>query len=60
MNEERNLTDADVDAIVNALKKSVVEEFYADLGKGVWAYVKKAFFVAVIAIAAYGAIKWHT
>lgn len=54
MGDERRLTDADVKAIVNSLKKSVVDEFYVDLGRGLWGYLKKALFVAAVSIAAYG------
>lgn len=53
---DRNLTDGDVEAIVNALEKRMTEKFYADLGRGVWGYVKKAIVIAVIAVAAYGAL----
>lgn len=51
---ERKLSDADVAAIVTQLRKEVIENFYIDIGKGVWAAVQRAFIVALIAIAAYG------
>lgn len=53
---ERNLTDADVDAIVTALEARVVANFYRNLGAGVWEYVKKAVLTAVFVVAAYGAV----
>ncbi len=52
---DRTLTDADVEAVAAALEKRLTEKFYADLGRGVWAYARKAFVVVVLAIAAYGA-----
>lgn len=45
----RNLTDADVEAIVNAFEK----RFYLNLGKGVWSYVWKAIILIAIGIAGY-------
>jgi len=54
---DRNLTDADVNAIVEALKDSIRQEFYTDLGRGLWSYVKRAVFVVLIGIAAYGAYR---
>lgn len=53
--EHRTLTDADVEAVADALEKRLTEKFYADLGRGVWAYVRKAFVVIVLAIVAAGA-----
>lgn len=52
---ERNLTDADVEAVAEALEKRLTEKFYADLGRGVWAYVRKAFIIVVLAVVAAGA-----
>lgn len=56
MSTDRNLTDADVEAVVDALEKRLTEKFYADLGRGVWGYVRKAIVIAIIAVAAYGAL----
>lgn len=53
----RNLTDADVEAIATRLKEKAIKEFYADLGKGVWAMVWRAMVMAIVAVAAYGAMK---
>lgn len=55
--DDRKLTDADVRAIVDSLKSEIVNEFYADLGKGVWTNIKRGVFAFLIGIAAYGA--WH-
>jgi hypothetical protein len=51
---QRTLTDADVDAITQALEKRMVEGFYRDIGKGVWSIAKRAFLLLVAALAAYG------
>lgn len=51
---ERTLTDADVAAIADALQKRVAENFYRDLGRGVWGFAKKAIVVILLTIAAYG------
>lgn len=53
----RTLTDADVEALTEALRKKWIAAFYQDLGKGVWALVWRAIVVAAVAIAAYGAVK---
>lgn len=53
----RNLTEADVDAIVEGLCKRVKSEFYQDIGKGFWNFVWKAVIASMIGIAAYGGIK---
>lgn len=54
-NEPRTLTAADVEAIAEALKGSFKEDFYNDLGKGVFALFKKVFYILIVAVAAYGA-----
>lgn len=56
---ERNLTDEDVQAIVAALSAQVKQEFYTDLGRGVWAIAWKAIVAVVVGIAAYGALQGH-
>lgn len=55
--EQRNLTDADVAAIVVALRKEMTETFYKDFGRGVWGILWKVSLVAIATIAAYGQIK---
>lgn len=54
MTGPRNLTDADVEAIVAKLKTELVEDFYGDLGRGVWAFVKKALIGLLLLLAIYG------
>ena len=53
MSDERKLSDADIQALAKALKN----EFYVNLGKGVWSLAWKAIVVAVIVVAAYGSTK---
>lgn len=55
--EERNLTDADVRAIVDEMEERMTARFYGDLGRGVWAVIWKAIIMAMIGLAAYGSIK---
>lgn len=59
MNERRTrtLTDADVEALTEALREKVVSEFYRDLGRGIWSLVWRGLLIAAIAIAAFGAGK---
>jgi len=49
----RTLSDADVTAIVDKLKEEIVKDFYGEVGRGVWMWIKKAFFAMLILIAAY-------
>lgn len=56
-NENRLLSDDDVKAIADELEKRLLERFYSDLGKGVWAAIWKAGIAILIAIAAAGSIK---
>jgi hypothetical protein len=53
----RSLTDADVEAITEALREKVIMEFYKDLGRGVWGLVWRLIVLAIIAIAAFGSLK---
>ncbi|MFM0151454.1 hypothetical protein [Paraburkholderia sediminicola] len=55
MDEQRNLTDADVQAIVNSLEKSVVQRFQLNVGKGVLGLVWKWVVTGCLLLAAYGA-----
>lgn len=54
MSDPRNLTDADVEAIVAKLKNELLVDFYGDLGRGVWAFVKKALIGLLLLLAIYG------
>jgi hypothetical protein len=56
-NEKRNLTDADVQALVAEAQKVMVAQFYSDLGKGVWVWLKRGIVLAIIAVAALGYMK---
>jgi hypothetical protein len=53
----RTLTDADVEAIAAALERKIIANFYSDLGKGVWGIAWKVLVGAILAVAAYGAVK---
>ncbi len=53
---ERTLSDADVEAVAERLYARITEDFYRDLGKGLFAMVKKAAIAFLIAVAAYGAM----
>lgn len=53
----RNLTDADVQAIVAAFEARMTEKFYRDLGKGLLGLVWKGLLGAMIFVAAYGAYR---
>lgn len=56
--QQRNLTEHDVKAIVDLLRKEVTQAFYEDLGRGIWSLVWKAFIgTVVMALAAYGYFK---
>lgn len=55
--EARNLTDKDVEAIVDALEERITKKFYTDLGKGVWATVWRLLVALALFLAAYGANK---
>lgn len=54
MKQTRTLTDADVEAIADALQERIKAEFYHDLGAGVWSLAWKAIVGIIIAIAYYG------
>ena len=54
MEQDRNLTDADVEAIVMELKTQLVTDFYGEIGKGVWGLFKKALLPLLLILAVYG------
>ena len=54
MSDDRNLTDADVEAIVAELKEQLVTDFYGGVGRGIWGWVKKALFVLLFLLALQG------
>lgn len=51
----RTLSDDDIDAITDALHAKIVNDFYGNVGKGMWAVVWKVIMGAMIGLAAYGA-----
>ena len=53
----RTLTGADGEAIATALERKIISNFYSDLGKGVWGIAWKILVGAILAVAAYGAVK---
>lgn len=54
MEEDRNLTEADVRAIVTLLWKEIARDFYAKAGEGFIALVKKGAIFLMILLALYG------
>lgn len=54
-NGNRTLTDADVEAITEALYTKITDDFYKDLGKGVWSIVRKVAIAAILFVLGYGA-----
>ncbi|MRW86773.1 hypothetical protein GJ698_22130 [Pseudoduganella sp. FT26W] len=57
MQDRRNLTDADVKAIVDEMEQRMTARFYGDIGRGVWGLVWKAAIAAMLVFAAYGSTK---
>jgi hypothetical protein len=55
--ETRRITDADANAIAEALQKRVTQQFYADLGRGLWAWIWRGALAGMIAFAAYSGLK---
>ncbi len=50
----RNMTQADVDAIADALYDRVSSQFYKDIGKGIWSVLWKALLGAAVVFGAIG------
>ena len=55
--EPRKLTDADVEAIVLRLHTMLREEFFRNIGNGVWAMIWRTGLTAGILFAVYGVTK---
>ena len=55
--DSRNLTDADVEAIADALEERLTANLYNNIGRGVWALFQKAVIGVIITVAAYGYFK---
>lgn len=53
---DRILTDEDVEAVADALLEKIEAKVYHDMGKGLWGIVSKVLLAAMIALAAYGAV----
>ena len=53
--EERTISDADVEAIAAAMERRLEQRFVTDVGKGFLGFIRKALFLGLLAIAAYGA-----
>ncbi|MDB5807022.1 MAG: hypothetical protein JWN73_4344 [Betaproteobacteria bacterium] len=53
----RNLTEDDVNAVVDELERRIVERFFSNVGKGVWQLVWRALIALMVLLAAYGATK---
>jgi hypothetical protein len=51
--EKRNLTDADIKAIIAEMKK----EFFINVGQGIWSLVWKGALLLMLAFAAYNNLK---
>lgn len=52
--ENRNLTDEDVNAIVAQIKSELIDDFYGEVGRGVWGWAKRAFWSILLILAVYG------
>jgi hypothetical protein len=57
MSDNRQLSDADVAAIVDALEARVNERFVRNVGSGVLSFAWKAVVIGLLALAAYGTSK---
>ena len=55
--EQRNLTEQDVNAVVDELERRMVDRFFSNVGKGVWNLVWRALVVIMVVLAAYGAAR---
>lgn len=56
INDKRTLTDADIEAIVHKAEEVILSRFYRNLGMGLWSMTWRAVVIAIIGIAAYGAL----
>jgi hypothetical protein len=58
VSEERNLSDGDVKAIVDALETRMATSFKQKVGEGFLGMVWKGLFTAMMFLAAFGAMKY--
>ena len=56
---ERALTDEDIDALSDALERTLTDRFYRNLGRGFWSLIWRGLIIAGLIIAGYGATKGH-
>jgi len=54
---ERALTEEDIRALADEIEIRIVTRFYGHLGRGFWGLAWKGILVAMLTLAAYGAIK---
>jgi hypothetical protein len=54
--KQRNLTDADVEAIVAKGEEVILARFYSNLGMGLWSAIWKVVVIGLIGLAAYGSL----
>lgn len=54
-NNNRNLTDEDINRIVDGLWKKATDTFKLNLGDGIFRLVWKAILLSILALAVYGA-----
>lgn len=55
--EKRNLTEQDVQAIVDELESRLEKRFFLNLGRGVWSIAWKVAITGVIILSAIGSLK---
>lgn len=53
---ERTLSDSDIEAIVEKTSDVLMQKFYTNLGRGIWAVVWKAVVLGALALATYGMV----
>jgi hypothetical protein len=49
----RNLTEGDVKALVAEMRAQVTEQFFQDLGKGLWGLFRASFLAVILAVLGY-------
>lgn len=54
MTDDRTLSDADVKAIVDGLKSSILKDFKIEVANGILGWIRKAFIVFLIFLAVQG------
>ena len=54
MHEDRNLTDADIEALADAIETRMLGRFYGNIGRGFMSIVWKGAIIILLFLAAYG------